>query len=142
MNFGKIQGFHWITKTVMLLTLVLLGMIAAAAFASFLWAANPDNRLAFNISQGLGSLTMAMAWLLVQAFMLIFIAMILFMSIVRVKEWIEKYLDAMLAKLDLLTQQKKEPEEMMAALATMGGKINDMEKKLGNIERILEKVAD
>jgi hypothetical protein len=48
----------------------------------------------------------------------------------------------MLAKLDTLAAQKAERENAGDTLAIMNGKMERIEKKLDNIEHILEKVAE
>ena len=113
----------------------------SAAVGSY-WMSNQNDRNAFNASQGLGGMAMSLAWILIQVFFVILIIIVIYMAVTRVKTWIEKYLDAMLGKLDTLTDQKADREHAGAGLAVMNEKVERIEKKLDNIERILEKVAE
>jgi flagellar basal body-associated protein FliL len=142
MDFKTIREFHWITKMVIVLTALMLGLLIAAGIAGSYWMSNQDDQNAFNASQGLGAMVMSLAWILLQVFFLILIVIVIYMAVTRVKTWIEKYLDAMLAKLDTLTAQKADREHAGAELAVMNEKVERLEKKLDNIERILEKVAE
>jgi hypothetical protein len=81
-------------------------------------------------------MVLVLASVLVQAFLLILIVVAIWLAAARIRMWLEKYLDAMLAA------QKAGKEETAAALATMTGKMEGMEKKLEKIERILENVAE
>ena len=137
-----IRGFHWITKTVIALTLLLIAMILVAAIVQLYAMSNQNDQAAFNAGQGLGAMTMALAGILPQVFLLILVIMVVYMAVTRIKTWIEKYLDAMLAKLDTLAEQKADREDAGAQLAIMNGKVDGMEKKLEKIERILENVAE
>jgi ABC-type Fe3+ transport system permease subunit len=142
MDFKTIREFHWITKMVIVLTALLLGLLIAAAVVGSYWMSNQNDQNAFNANQGLLGMVMSLAWILIQVFFLILIIIVIYMAVMRVKAWIEKYLDAMLGKLDMLTEQKAEREEAGTVLAVMNGKVERIEKKLDNIERILEKVAE
>ncbi|MFA4859234.1 hypothetical protein [Methanoregula sp.] len=137
-----IRGFHWITKTVMALTILLIAMIMVVAIVQMYAMSNQNDQAAFNAGQGLGAMTLALAGILPQVFLLILIIMVVYMAVTRIRTWIEKYLDAMLAKLDTLAEQKAGREDAGAQLAIMNGKVDGMEKKLEKIERILENVAE
>lgn len=139
---GTFKGFHWITKIVIALTAVLLILILAAAVAQSYWMSNQGNQEAFNAGQGLGWMAMALAWVLVQAFLLILVAIAIYMGAMHVKAWLEKYLDAMVAKLDLLAEQKSERDANGVMLSMMNEKFTRMEDKLDHIEGILRKVEE
>jgi hypothetical protein len=96
----------------------------------------------YMLSNGLGMIFLSLGWVLTQAFLVILVIIVIYMAATRVKTWIEKYLDAMLGKLDMLTEQKADQENEGASLAVMNEKVERIEKKLDNIERILEKVAE
>ena len=137
-----IRGFHWITKAVMALTILLIAMILVAAIVQLYAMSNQNDQAAFNAGQGLGAMTMALAGILPQVFLLILIIMVVYMAVTRIRTWIEKYLDAMLAKLDTLTEQQAGRENTGLKLAAINGKVDGIEKKLEKIERILENVAE
>jgi hypothetical protein len=139
---GTIKGFHWITKIVIALTALLLILISAAAIAGSYWMSNQGDQAAFNAGQGLLMMAMALGWILVQAFLLILIAIAIYMAAMHVKAWLEKYLDAMVAKLDLLAEQKGERDANGVMLSVMNEKFTRMEDKLDRIEGILRKVED
>ena len=141
-NLQTIRNFHWITKIVILLTGLLVGLLLIALVVSAYWMSNQADTNALRMSSGLGAIIMSLAWILTQAFLLILIVIAVYMAAVRVKAWIEKYLDSMLAKLDVLAEQKSGREEAGLTLAVMNGKVERMEKKLDNIERILENVSE
>jgi hypothetical protein len=96
----------------------------------------------FAASNWFGNLLLSLGSVLIQAFIVIFVIVLITIAVTWIKTWIEKYLDQMLAKLDILAAQKAERENAGGALVVMNGKIERMEKKLDNIERILEKVAE
>ncbi|MDO9326712.1 MAG: hypothetical protein Q7T80_17310 [Methanoregula sp.] len=96
----------------------------------------------FAASTGFGMLLLSLGYVLIQAFIVIFVIVLITIAATWIKTWIEKYLDQMLAKLDTLAAQKAERENSGEALAVMNGKMERIEKKLDNIERILEKVAE
>jgi hypothetical protein len=93
-------------------------------------------------SNGFGMMIRSFGGVLTQAFLVILVIVLISMAVTLIKTWIEKYLDQMLAKLDTLTVQKAERERSGEALAVMNGKMERIEKKLDNIEHILEKVAE
>jgi len=136
MHFKTIREFHWITKIVIILTGLLFVLLIAAAAAEVYWMSNRDNQAVFNFSQGLGMMVLSLSSILMQAFLLILAVIAIWMAAARIRMWMEKYLDAMLAA------QKAGKEETAAALSTMTGKMEGMEKKLEKIERILENVAE
>ncbi len=140
--FKTIKGFHWITKIVIALTALLLILIVAAAIAQSYWMSNQGDRAAFNAGQGLGMMAMALAGILIQAFLMILVVIVIYMGAMQVKAWLEKYLDAMVAKLDLLVEQKSEREANRVMLSAMNEKFTRIEDKLDRIEGILEKVGD
>jgi len=137
-----LRGFHWVTKIVIALTVLLLGLLAGALVTGAYWMAHQSDKNALAVNQGLGQMVFSLCWILLQVFLLILIAIAIYMAVMAVKAWIEKYLDAVLAKLDTLSEQKAERETTGAALAIMTGKMDGMEKKLENIERILTKVSE
>ncbi|MFA5332545.1 MAG: hypothetical protein WC342_09215 [Methanoregula sp.] len=137
-----IRGFHWVTKMVILLTVLLLGIILAAALAQLYWMSNRSDQNAFAVGQGLGYMTISLAWILTQTFLVILVIIAIYMAVMRIKTWIEKYLDAMLIKLDMLAEQKAEREASGATLATMNENVSRMDSRLEKIEKILEKVSD
>ena len=67
---------------------------------------------------------------------MVLVIIAIYMAIMAVKGWIEKYLDAMLA------EQKAEREAITATIAAMSEKFTRMEQKLDKIETILENVGD
>lgn len=99
----------------------------------------PDD---YQASNGLGMIFLSLGWILTQVFLVILIFILLSMAVSWIKTWIEKYLDQMPAKLDTLAAQKGEQENACETLAVMNGKMERIEKKLDNIERILENVAE
>jgi len=136
MNLKTIREFHWITKMVILLTGLLLGLLfVTIVMVAFVM---PHN---YMVSNGLGAMILSLAWILIQVFLLLLIVIALYTMVMRIKTWIEKYLDTMLAKLDALTEQKTE-RETGAVLAVMNEKVERIDKKLDNIEHILENVAE
>lgn len=142
MELKKFREFHWITKIVIGLTGLLLLLIIAAGIAQSYWMSNQDDQAAFNAGQGLGVMAMTLAWVLVQVFLALLVVIAIYFVALQVKAWIEKYLDAMLAKLDVLAEQKSDREKSDASLAAMNEKISRVEEKLDSIERILETVAE
>ena len=99
----------------------------------------PDD---YQASNGLGMMFLSLGWVLIQVFFVILIIELLSMAVTWIRTWIEKYLDQVLTRLDTLASQKSERENAGEALAVMKGKMEQIEKKLDNIERILEKVAE
>jgi len=79
---------------------------------------------------------MSLSWVLTQVFLVVLIIIAIYMAIMAVKSWIEKYLDAMLAG------QKTDREAAAAAVAATNEKLAQMEQKLDRIEEILRKVSD
>jgi len=88
------------------------------------------------LGQGFGYVAVLLAWILVQAFLILLIIIAIYMGAMRIKAWIEKYLDAMLAG------QKADREATAAGIAAMNEKFTQMEEKLDRIEAILEKVGE
>jgi uncharacterized membrane protein len=137
MEFMKtVRGFHWVTKIVITLTVLFLGLILVAAIVGMYWMSHQNNQAALNASQGFGMMVMSLGWILTQAFLVILVIIAIYMAITGVKTWIEKYLDAMLAA------QKANREAMAATMGTMNEKFTRIEQKLDNIEHILEKVGE
>jgi hypothetical protein len=136
MDFKTIREFHWLTKAVIALTGLFVGLLLIALVVALI---RPND---FAASTGLGMLLLSLGSVLIQAFIVIFVIVLITMAVTWIKTWIEKYLDKMLAKLDTLAAQKAERENAGEALAVMNGKMERIEKKLDNIERILEKVAE
>jgi hypothetical protein len=133
-----IRGFHPVTKTVIGLTGLLLGLILAAAMVQIYAMSNQNNQAAFDAGQGLGYMAIALSAVLWQAFLLLLIIIAIYMMAMQVKAWIERYLNAVIAKLDARANR----EDTGAALATMNEKIAQMEKKVDKIEHILENVGE
>lgn len=136
MDFKTIREFHWLTKSVIALTGLFAGLFLIALVVTVL---RPDD---YQASNGLGMIFLSLGWILTQAFLVIFVIILISMAATWIKTWIEKYLDQVLAKLDTLAAQKAERENSGETLAVMNGKMERIEKKLDNIERILEKVSD
>jgi len=137
MNLKTIRGFHWVTKLVILLTVLFLGLLLVTiVLVAFVM---PEN---YMVSNGLGALIMTLGWILIQVFLFALIVIALYTVVMRIKSWIEKYLDTMLAKLDALSEQKSHEEDIAAALAVMHEKADRIEKKLDSIEHILKDVAE
>lgn len=136
MDFKTVREFHWLTKSVIGLTGLFAGLFLIAIVVTVL---RPNDYLASN---GLFMIFTSLGWVLTQAFLVILVIVLISMAVTWIKTWIEKYLDQMLAKLDTLTAQKAEREHSGEALAVMNGKMDRVEKKLDNIEHILEKVAE
>ncbi len=130
MDFKTIREFHWLTKIVILLTGMFVGLILIALVVT---VTQPNN---YQASNGLGMLFLSFGGVLVQAFLLVLVIILISMAVTWVKAWIEKYLDQMLAA------QKADRENAVTALAVMNEKMEQIEKKLENIERILDKVAE
>ena len=136
MDFKTIREFHWLTKSVIILTGLFAGLFLIAILVAIF---RPND---YQASNGLGMMTGSLGGVLVQAFLLVIVIVLITMAATSIKTWIEKYLDQMLAKLDTLAAQKAERENTCDAIAVMTGKMERIEKKLENIERILEKVSD
>jgi hypothetical protein len=136
MDFKTIREFHWLTKAVIALTGLFVGLLFIAMIVALI---RPND---FAASTGFGMILMSLGWILTQAFLVILILVLLSLAVTWIKTWIEKYLDQMLAKLDMLVAQKAERENSGEAITVMNGKMERIEKKLDNIERILEKVAE
>lgn len=132
MNFKTVREFHWVTKIVILLTLFVL-VIPFIAYATFL--------LGFSIN-GLGLFLLSLTSILMQVFLILLVVIVIYMAVTRVKQWMEKYMDAMLSKMDLLAGGRGTGEDTSARLAVMGSRIEEIEKKVDNISDILEKVAE
>jgi uncharacterized membrane protein len=136
MDFKTFREFHWLTKSVIALTGLFAGLFLIAIVVLVF---RPND---FAASNGFGMILRSLGSVLIQAFLVIFVIVLITMAVTWIKTWIEKYLDQMLAKLDTLAAQKAEREHAGEALAVMNGKMERIEKKLDNIERILEKVAE
>lgn len=128
-----IRDFHWITKIVIALTILLVALFVAALITNSYGGSGLGTNV---LGQGFGYVAVLLAWILVQAFLILLIIIAIYMAIMAVKAWIEKYLDAMLA------DQKTERETTVAAMAAMNEKFTRIEQKLDNIEEILKKVSD
>ena len=120
MDFKTIKEFHCITKTVIILTAFPFVLILVAFVAGKL----------------------DLTYILMYVFLVVLVIIVIYTVVTRIKAWIEKYLDLMLAKLDTLAEQKADREDAGVALAVMNGKVERMEKKLDNIEQILENVTE
>ena len=136
MDFKTFREFHWLTKSVIALTGLFAGLFLIALVVTVV---RPND---YQASNGLGMIFLSLGWVLTQVFLVILIIVLISMAVTWTKTWIEKYLDQMLAKLDTLAAQKAERENAGETLAVMNGKMERIEKKLDNIERILEKVSD
>lgn len=133
MDFKTVREFHWITKTVILLTVFVLVVIPAIAIVASI--------LGFSIN-GLGMILFSSLSILVQLFPIILIVIVLCIIGAHVKAWIEKYMDAMLEKMDLLAESRKNVENTNAGLAVMSSRMEEIEKKVNNISDLLEKVSE
>jgi len=128
-----IRGFHWVTKIVIALTILLVGLLLAAMVSAIYWtSSHQNNQAALDASQGFGMMAMSLSWVLTQVFLVVLIIIAIYMAIMAVKSWIEKYLNAILA----------DREADRAALALMNEKFSQVEQKLDRIETILEKVGE
>jgi hypothetical protein len=136
MDFKTVREFHWITKVVIALTGLFAGIFLIAVVVAVF---RPHD---YQASNGLGMIFLSLGWVLTQVFLVILVIIVVYMVATRIKAWIEKYLDAMLGKLDTLAANKAERGEAGAELAVMNEKVERLEKKLDHIERILEKVAE
>jgi uncharacterized membrane protein len=136
MDFKTFREFHWLTKSVIALTGLFAGIFLIAIVVAVF---RPND---YQASNGLGMIFLSLGSVLMQVFLVILVIVLISMAVTWIRTWIEKYLDQMLAKLDTLTAQKAERERSGEALAVMKGKMEQIEKKLDNIERILEKVAE
>lgn len=135
MNLKTISEFHWITKAVIILTAIILLLLLLTLAAAALGLVT----LSSFSGMFLMSFTSMMVWLL---FPVIVIIIIISIIVTKIKAWIEKYLDAILAKIDLMGEVKSSVERSDAKLAVIGGKIEDIENKVDNIERILKNVSE
>ena len=135
-DFKTIKEFHWLTKSVIALTGLFAGLFLIALVVTVL---RPDD---YQASNGLAMIFLSLGWVLTQVFLVILILVLLSMAVTWIRTWIEKYLDQIIAKLDTLAAQKAEQDRSGETLAVMNGKMESLEKKLDNIERILEKVAE
>ncbi|MCK9592770.1 MAG: hypothetical protein M0Q91_12275 [Methanoregula sp.] len=136
MDFKTFREFHWLTKSVIALTGLFVGLLLIAMIVALI---RPND---FAASNGFFMMIRSLGGVLTQAFLVILVIVLISMAVTWIKTWIEKYLDQMLAKLDTLAAQKAERENAGEALAVMNGKMERVEKKLDNIEHILEKVAE
>jgi len=135
MNLKTIREFHWITKAVIILTALILLLLLLTLAAAALGMATASS---FS-GMFLISFTSMVVWLLFPVIMIIIIISII---VTKIKAWIEKYLDAMIAKIDLLGEVKSSVERSDAKLAVMDGKIDEIGNKVDNIERILKNVSE
>jgi len=133
MDFKTVREFHWISKTVILLTVFVLVVIPAIAIVASI--------LGFSIN-GLGMILFSSLSILVQLFPIILIVIVLCIIGAHVKAWIEKYMDAMLSKMDLLAESRSTVENTNAGLAVMSSRMEEIEKKVNNISDLLEKVSE
>ncbi|WFN36596.1 hypothetical protein L1994_10710 [Methanomicrobium antiquum] len=133
MDFKTVREFHWITKTVILLTVFVLVVIPAIAIVASI--------LGLSIN-GLGMILFSSLSILVQLFPIILIVIVLCIIGAHVKAWIEKYMDAMLSKMDLLAESRSTVENTNAGLAVMSSRMEEIEKKVNNISDLLEKVSE
>lgn len=136
------RGFHWVTRMVIACTVLLLGLLTAAIVTGVYWMSHQEDTNVFALNQGLGQMVLSLGAILLQVFLLIGIAVAIYMAAMAFKTWMEKYLDAVLAKLDTLTGEKSRQEDAHNAVFSMNERVARMERKLDNIERILEKVSD
>jgi cobalamin biosynthesis protein CobD/CbiB len=140
MYLKTIKEFHWLTKIVIALTGLLMGLLLIAMVMELIFMPNPANSSSFTVSQGLNGMILPLAFILPQVFFVVLLIIAISMVISRIKFWIEGYLDAVLLKLDTLATQKTGFTD--TELTVISGKIDGIEKKLENIEHILEKVAE
>ena len=153
MDFKTIKEFHWLTKTVIVLTalpIALLGFIFVAALLG-----HPD------VGNGLGNLLMAMLYIL--SYVLLGILVIIGVSYAftwaaktwaasvrphlaltgvvnpgdtqEIKAWVEKQAGS-------LSESRAEVVDLKAEIRLLRQSIDAMQKKVDNIESILEKVAE
>ena len=135
-DFKTIKEFHWLTKSVIALTGLFAGLFLIALIVTLF---RPDD---YQASNGLSMIFLSLGWILTQVFLVILVIILVSMVVTWIRTWIEKYLDQIIAKLDTLAAQNAEWDRSGSALAVMNGKMEIIEKKLDNIERILENVTE
>ena len=133
MDFKTVREFHWLTKIVILLTGFVFVLLAIATVAGVLGMSQ--------VSSGMAIYLISCISILMYLFPVILVVIVIWIIASKVKVWIEKYMDAMLAKMDLLASRNN-VEESNAKLAVMGSRMEEIEKKVDNISDILEKVAE
>jgi hypothetical protein len=94
MDFKTIREFHWLTKTVIVLTGLDLGLLLIALVVAFI---RPDDSAA---STGFGRLLLSLGSLLFPAFVVIFVIILIIMA----ATWMKKYLDQMPRKTECRTE--------------------------------------
>ncbi|MDD1676458.1 MAG: hypothetical protein LUQ40_01835 [Methanomicrobiales archaeon] len=125
MNLNMIREFHWLTKTVLLLTGLLFGLILATA-----------------VRAEVSNLAISLAWILVQVFPIILAVIIISIIADRIRKWVEVREDLLLSKLDPHIDGKSIQVDTSAKVTALHEKFDRIEKKLDHIEEILEKVGD
>ncbi|MDD4127707.1 MAG: hypothetical protein PHV39_08480 [Methanomicrobium sp.] len=134
MDFKTVREFHWLTKTVILLTAFVFVLMLTAIATALLGMSD--------ISSGLGMILLSSLSILMQLFPIILIVIVLCIIGAHIKAWIEKYLDSMLAKMDALVERKDINDKSDVRLTAMNDKIEEIERKVDNIADILKNVSE
>lgn len=121
-GLAAVKEFHWLTKTVLVL---LASLFVIILFASL-------------ININLFAFVMYYSYVLTYVFLIAFVIGILLILIERVKAWFEKYMNALLEKMDKIAVSDETHEK----IAALDYKLDGIEKKVNRVEEILEKVAD
>ncbi len=122
MGLAVVKEFHWLTKTVIALLALLFVFIL---FASL-------------VNTSLFAYIMYYSYILTYLFLIIFVIGILLIVVGRVKAWFEKYMDALLEKLDKITVS----DELNDRIAALDYKLEGIEKKMNRVENLLEKISN
>ncbi|QSZ66630.1 hypothetical protein RJ40_03515 [Methanofollis aquaemaris] len=119
MHCARVRKFHWLTWLVIgLLMLMIVSLVLASTLAL-----------------DLSFLIIPLAFVSRLLIPLILAYMVLSIIVVKVKAWLERYLDA-------LVEQKTGAGETNARMAVLNEKLEHMEKQLEHIEDILVKVSE
>ncbi|MDD3621782.1 MAG: hypothetical protein PHQ81_05210 [Methanofollis sp.] len=119
MHCTRLRNFHWLTWLV-------IGLMIAMIVSLVLMYILPVDLSVFIIPLA------TISYLLIP---LILVYMVLSIVVVKVKEWLERYLDAMV-------EQKTGAGETSAKMAVLNKRLEDMERQLDRIEEILVKVSE
>jgi len=120
MDYSKVREFNWLTWTVIGLLILLLVSLAIAVVYPL---------------DGGGNVVGTMAGLLWYVFLLAFIWIMACIIGGGLKNWLEKYLDA-------LVMHKSKEVDTGAKLAVLNGHIEEIEEKIDRIENVLAKVSE
>ncbi|MBP2133288.1 putative membrane protein [Methanomicrobium sp. W14] len=126
MNFETVKNFHWITKAVILLMALVFVLLFAACLASVFGMTGTAG--------GLAMMVFSMASILYYVLPVIFVIIVLCIAGAKIKEWLETYMDAMVAKNGV--------SETRDEIKTLKASVDSLEKKVDKISDILEKVSE